>query len=91
MDDGFLIWPSHLDIDIFKTLLNNLHPGIEYTIEKGKVYEHYQELNMLDILVILRPNGKVETEIFYKETNTHCYTFTIAISNGISHTIWPSA
>ena len=28
---------------------------------------------MLDILVILHPNGKVQTEIFYKETNTHCY------------------
>ena len=22
---------------------------------------------------MLHPNGKVETEIFYKETNTHCY------------------
>ena len=40
VDDGFLIWSSHLDIDIFKTLLNNLHPGIEYPIEKDKVYEY---------------------------------------------------
>ena len=73
MDDGFLIWPRHLDINIFIAILNNLHPNIKYTIEMGKCTGDKQELVMLDILVILHSKKRIETEIHYKETNTFRY------------------
>ena len=73
MDDGFLIWPCHLDINIFINILNDLHPNIKYTIEAGQNSGNQQSLNMLDITVILHDNRTIETEIYYKETNTHSY------------------
>ena len=53
MDDGFLIWPSHLDPAIFHSILNNLHPDINYTMDPSRKHEDYCELNMLDIRIIL--------------------------------------
>ena len=29
MDDGFIIWPKRLNIENFKSALNNLHPSIK--------------------------------------------------------------
>ena len=78
MDDGFIPWPSIADINIFKDLLNNLDENIEFTLEKATKYASedgntMQKLNFLDITVILHHNGKIETDIFYKETNNHDY------------------
>ena len=73
MDDGFLLWPHHLDIKTFITILNSLHPNIQFTMETGKLTGNTQKLVMLDILVILHDNRRVETEIHYKETNTFSY------------------
>ena len=33
MDDGFIPWPNNADIDIFKTLLNDIDTRIEFTLE----------------------------------------------------------
>ena len=78
IDDGFIPWPKQLDINILKSLLNNLDKQIKFTIEPA-----YQEtlqnglvvkkINFLDICVILHDSRKVETDIFYKATNTHEY------------------
>ena len=73
MDDGFLIWPISLDVNIFISILNNLHPNIKLTVERGKFTRDKQELNMLDIKVILHNSGTIDTDIYYKPTNTHDY------------------
>ena len=73
MDDGFLIWPKRLDINIFITVLGMLHPQIKYTVERGNQEGVSQNLNMLDVTVILHNSWTIETDIFYKSTNTHYY------------------
>ena len=35
VDDGFILWPKHLDIDRFIEILNQLHPSIRFTIPFG--------------------------------------------------------
>ena len=77
MDDGFSPIRSDIDIDLFLHCLNSQHPNIKYTEEiatfvKNKD-EKYQKLNFLDITVILHDNNNIETDIFYKSTNSHDY------------------
>ena len=73
VDDGFIFWPIHLDINVFIEVLGMLHPDINYTIEKGEIDGQLQSINFLDIKVILHNNKTVETELFYKPTNNHHY------------------
>ena len=79
MDDSFVLWPKNANIDIFRKLLNELHPSLKFTVEKGKNsceqnFDTFtQVLNFLDVSVILHQNGSLETDIFYKETNSHDY------------------
>ena len=78
MDDGFVPWPSDADINIFKDLLNNLDSKLKFTLEPPKKYttiggKEQQKLNFLDITVILHETGKIKTDIYYKETNSHDY------------------
>ena len=75
MDDGFLPWHSALDLNALKNVLNNLHPTIKFTVELTK-FDNFSKtsvINFLHITVLLLENGYVETDIFYKETNTHDY------------------
>ena len=37
MDDGFVLWPKNGNIDIFRKLLNKLHPSLKFTVEKEKI------------------------------------------------------
>ena len=75
MDDSFLPWHSALDLHALKNVLNNLHPTIKFTVELAKFdkFSKTSDTNFLDITVLLHENGYVETDIFYKETNTHDY------------------
>ena len=77
IDDGFILWPLELDINGFIEILNNLDGNIKYTVERGSPSssngEIIEQLNFLDILVILHISRDIEAEIFYKETNSHCY------------------
>ena len=77
IDDGFIPWPKRLNLDHFIKALNSLHPNIRYTIEKSVAKFvnglRVQILNFLDILLILHATGKLETDIFYKDTNSHDY------------------
>ena len=36
MDDGVLIWPVQLDINVLIGIINQLHPRIKYTVDRGK-------------------------------------------------------
>ena len=79
MDDGFALWPKNANIDVFRGLLNGLDPSLKFTVEKGKVCceqnfnTFVQVLNLLEVSFILHQNGRLEADIFYKETNSHNY------------------
>ena len=79
MDDGFVLWPKNANIDVFRKLLNELHPSLKFTVEKRKnsceqnFDTFVQVLNFLDVFIILHQNGRLETDIFYKETKSHDY------------------
>ena len=73
MDDGFLIWPLHLNFNLFMNSLNNLHPAIKYAHEKANIQESSQSLNFLDVTVILKSDKSIETDVYYKATNSHDY------------------
>ena len=69
MDDGFSLWPSHLDINIFTQALNSLHPSIKFTVEHSKSElinnspsTKFRKLNFLDITIILHSDGTIETD-----------------------------
>ena len=75
MDDGFLPCHSGLDLNVLKNVLNNLHPTIKFTVESAKFdkFSKTSVINFLHITVLLHEDGYLETDIFYKETNTHDY------------------
>ena len=54
-----------------------MHPSIKFTFEKQEIiYENekkLQVLNFLDVKIILHEDNSVETDIYYKSTNTHDY------------------
>ena len=78
LDDGFTLWSTTLDIDLFKDILNGLHPNIKYTFEQSENITYHdgsivKRLNFLDISILLHSNGIIETDIYFKPTNTHDY------------------
>ena len=36
MDDGFALWPKNANIDAFREILHELHPSLEFTVDKEK-------------------------------------------------------
>ena len=36
MDDGLDLWPKNANIDAFREILYELHPSLEFTVDKGK-------------------------------------------------------
>ena len=77
IDDGFILWLLDLDLELFKTIMNSLHPSIKFTFELGQEINREDRLikilNFLDILIMLHSDGKIETDIYYKDTNSHDY------------------
>ena len=80
IDDCLTPWPRgpDLNIDEFLNILNSLDENIQFTMEAATVHTDSdnstcQKLNFLDIMIILWDDGRVETDIYYKETNTHDY------------------
>ena len=68
LDDCFLIFNQpEKDLDKFHHLLNSLHPSIRYTIDKSR-----KQISFLDTLII-NNNGKIETDIYYKPTDSKQY------------------
>ena len=90
MDGGFLPWHSALDLNALKNVLINLHPTIKFAIESAKFdkFSKTSVIHFLEITVLLHENGYIETDIFYKETNTHDYlNYNSHHSNHIKHNI----
>ena len=56
------------DLDLFEEILNKLHPSIKFTKDTDD-----DRIPFLDLLLIKTAEGKIETDIFYKKTNTHQY------------------
>ena len=77
MDDGQIFLPVTIPKEVFLNYLNNMHPNIQFTLEESKVIirnnKEIQTLNFLDITIMLDEEGNVETDIYYKPTNTHDY------------------
>ena len=79
MDDSFVLRPKYANIDVFRKLLNELHPSLKFTIEKIKnsceqnFDTFVQVLNILDVSIILHQKYQLETDIIHKETNSHDY------------------
>ena len=70
MDNGFIVLPENINPLRLKAALNDLHPGIKFTMEKGKWISAQEEsLNFLDIEVILTNGKSIHTDIYYKDTN----------------------
>ena len=68
LDDCFTIWnKSEEDLKKLHTMLNSLHQNIKFTIEYNNV-----KLPFLDVLVYKQDN-KLNTDIFYKATDTNQY------------------
>jgi len=74
MDDGFIVLPEHIDSELFKNALNELHPAIKFTMEEGQlISKHEESLHFLDIEIILTNGKETHTDIYYKDTNPHDY------------------
>ena len=67
IDDCFIILPNYINFEHFHSILNNLHPSINYTYECS-----VDKLNFLDVLVI-KNKHHIYTDIFYKSTNNFNY------------------
>ena len=77
MDDDFTYWTLKLNFENFKTCLNNMHPSIKFTFENPEIiYENkkkVQVLNFLDVKILLHQDNSIETDTYYKPTNTYDY------------------
>ena len=69
IDDIFAIFTqSDEEIDNFIQHLNNVLPTIKFTFEMSK-----EQVTFLDTLVYLDNSGNIQTTIYSKETDKHCY------------------
>ena len=68
LDDCFILWSkSKYDLQKFHSMLHNLPEDVHFTIESSKT-----ELPFLDVM-IRNIDGLVETDIFYKPTDSKLY------------------
>ena len=78
MDDGIVAIPKSVDVTVFIGILQNLDEDINFTFEVAQLIdlqngEWYRFLSYLDVALIHHMNGDVETDVFYKATNSHDY------------------
>ena len=68
IDDGFIIWKKSFgEVSGFIKILNSLEKNIKFTYESSD-----QSVSFLN-LSIYKKNGKILTDIFYKDTDSHDY------------------
>ena len=69
LDDCFIIWPkSFPPFQDFFTILNQAHPSITYTTDFSE-----KEIPFLDVLVQIKENNRISTDIYEKPTDSHNY------------------
>ena len=67
-DDCFVPWTKSVhELERLHSILNNLHTDIKFTLQYS-----YTEQSFLDVLV-KNLNGKIETDIYYKDTDSKQY------------------
>ena len=68
IDDGQICWKNSFgDFNKFLEILNELHPKIKFTSESSE-----EEISFLNIL-LYKGKSQIETDIYYKKTDTHDY------------------
>ena len=68
LDDCFILFrKSDEDLTKLHELINTLHPSLNFTMDKSRI-----KLSFLDTMVI-NNNGEVQTDIFYKPTDSKLY------------------
>lgn len=68
LDDCFILFrKSDEDLTKLHELINILHPSLYFTMDKSRI-----KLSFLDTMVI-NNNGEVQTDIFYKPTDSKQY------------------
>ena len=78
MDDGFLPWPTNLKINSFLEIIKNLVENLDFILQDATPYidkhgNNFYKLNFLDKTVIVDSKGKIERDLYYKQTNSHDY------------------
>ena len=77
VDDGINPIPEAVSADDFKNVMNKMNPAIQYTVTESQmeqVKDKHVKCNIfLSLKVITTENGDIQTDIHYKETNTHDY------------------
>ena len=69
VDDTFSLWPhGPEELSLFLKHINNIRLSIQFTME----VEDDGKIPFLDVLVV-RDNGKVMTEVYWKLTHTDRY------------------
>ena len=67
-DDGFGVWThGPAALESFRDYLNSLHPTIKFTLNFGRTIDY------LDLRLTLDKYGHIQSETFYKETETFEY------------------
>ena len=67
-----------MDIKLFQDIFQSLDDNIKFTFEEAQLERLYngemgKTLSFLDVALILHRDGSVETDVFYKTTNSHDY------------------
>ena len=78
MDDGIVPLPASVDIVLFESILQGMDDNIQFTLERaiesllpnGALCKM---LSYLDARIIHHEDGNIETDVYYKETNSHDY------------------
>ena len=64
VDDCFALFDNEEDADIFLSILNNLHPSLKFTLERGNIC-----MPFLDVCVKIE-EGTFATSVYRKNTHT---------------------
>ncbi|CAI9724120.1 Hypothetical predicted protein [Octopus vulgaris] len=68
LDDCFILWDKSIEkLEEFKILLNGINDNIQFTMDHNE-----EELPFLDVL-IKKAGNKIDTDIYYKSTNSKQY------------------
>ena len=68
LDDGFLVWKKSFgEVGGFMKILNSLDENIKFTYECSDKRVSFLNLS------IYKEDGKIKTDIFYKDTDSHDY------------------
>ena len=77
VDDGITALPDEVEPERLQDILNQMDPSVQYTITKPIQMvikqQTFRRTDFLSLKVLVSNLGKILTDIYYKETNTHDY------------------